>query len=84
MSLWRLSYHLLHDLDTRVRMEFEHGRFSYPKGSLPPYQREGIEGALLNAKVPRALIALKKSGLVVIYGAVDAGVAQRIRNIVNS
>ncbi len=81
MRLWRIAYFLFHGLDTRIRVELEEGRFSYPIGTLPRYQREGIERLLLEANIQSAIIALKRHGVVATYGIDDAGVAQKIRNI---
>ena len=82
MRLWRYKYYLFHGLDTSVRIEFEDGRFRYPEGSLPDYKRRAIEELVLEARIPKALIAIKRSNQVAMFGIEDPSTAQRIRNIV--
>ena len=82
MFLWRIAYYLLHGANTRVRIELERGRFTYYEGgTLLPHQRRGIEEVLLAANVSRAIVAIKRRGVVVTYGIREPAVMQRIRNI---
>ena len=82
MRLWRYKYYLFHGLDARVRIEFENGHFRYAEGSLPDHKRRAIESLVTEAKIPKALIAVKRSNQVAMYGIDDPYLAQRIRNVV--
>ena len=82
MRLWRYKYYLFHGLDSGVRIEFENGRFRYAEGSLPTHKRHAIESLVVEAGIPKALIAVKRTNQVTMYGIDDPYLAQRIRNVV--
>jgi hypothetical protein len=82
MRFWRYAYYLFHGLDTSVRIEFENGGFRYPEGSLPSHKRQAIEALLIEANISKALIAIKRSNQVAMYGIENPSLAQRIRNVV--
>lgn len=82
MLIWRIKYYLFHGLDTGVRIELDKGCFSYPEGSLPPYKRQALESLLIDAKVSKALIAVKRENRVAIFGIDDHLIGRKIRNII--